>query len=583
VLHQHYWCNRQRLEAKTIHGRTYYYLSLWGWKNGKCRRLSQQYLGKPEDIARALSGSGPTPEYALVLDWGLPQALWQEAARAQVVQHVDQLCPKRAQGLSPGDYIRLAAVNRACEPVSKQAMWDWVSQTALPRVWPEASAAQLTSQRFWDHMDRIDGPTAQAIWQQLLDAVLQREQIPLSQVCYDGTNFYTFIDTFNLRCQVAKRGKNKQGRGNLRQVSYALFCTTDGHLPLFYDVYEGNRNDAKEFPQVLERFQRWLKERTGSTWATTKPTLIFDKGNNSADNFALIDSLELPYVGSVKLDEHPELANISNQDARWQPATEPGLEGTKSWRTQQVVYGQERTLVLTYNQNLFDSQWATVQNDLAHALGQLAAVQQNLRDRAAGLVKGGTPPTVESVERKCQQILQRQHLRQLVQTTLTRDVAARPLLSYHTDVAAQQQLQDTYLGKTLLITGHKQWSDAQVIRAYRSQFVIEEIFHEMKDRHIGAWWPLHHWTDSKIQVHGLYCTIALLLRALLWRRARQAGLRLSMSGLLAKLGQLRQVINVFPAKRAGRSRPEQEVLTQRDETQNRLIEILGLQLPKSAV
>ena len=462
-------------------------------------------------------------------------------------------------------------------------MWDWVSQTALPRVWPEASAAQLTSQHFWDHMDRIDGPTAQAIWEQLLDAVLQREQIPLSQVCYDGTNFYTFIDTFNLRCQVAKRGKNKQGRGNLRQVSYALFCTTDGHLPLFYDVYEGNRNDAKEFPQVLERFQRWLKERTGSTWAATKPPLIFDKGNNSADNFALIDSLELPYVGSVKLDEHPELAKISNQDARWQPATEAGLEGTKSWRIQQVVYGQERTLVLTYNQTLFDRQWATVQNDLAHALGQLAAVQQNLRDRAAGLVKGGTPPTVESVERKCQQILQRQHLRQLVQTTLTRDAAARPLLSYHTDAATQQQLQDTYLGKTLLITGHKQWSDAQVIRAYRSQFVIEEIFHEMKDRHIGAWWPLHHWTDSKIQVHGLYCTIALLLRALLWRRARQAGLRLSMSGLLEKLGQLRQVINVFPAKHAGQSKPEQAVLTQRDETQNRLIEILGLQSPKSAV
>ena len=573
----------QRLEAKTIHGRTYYYLSLWGWKNGKCRRLSQQYLGKPEDLARAVSGSGFTPEYALVLDWGLPQALWQEAARAQVVQHVDQLCPKRAQGLSPGDYIRLAAVNRACEPVSKQAMWDWVSQTALPRVWPEASAAQLTSQHFWDHMDRIDSPTAQAIWQQLLDAVLQREQIPLSQVCYDGINFYTFIDTFNLRCQVAKRGKNKQGRCNLRQVSYALFCTTDGHLPLFYDVYEGNRNDAKEFPQVLERFQRWLKERTGSTWAATKPTLIFDKGNNSADNFALIDSLELPYVGSVKLDEHPDLAAFSNQDARWQPATQPGLEGAKSWRTQQGVYGQERTLVLTYNQNLFDSQWATVQNDLAHALGQLAAVQQNLRDRAAGLVKGGTPPTVESVERKCQQILQRQPLRQWVQTTVSRDAAARPLLSYHTDAATQQQLQDTYLGKTLLITGHKQWSDAQVIRAYRSQFVIEEIFHEMKDRHIGAWWPLHHWTDSKIQVHGLYCTIALLLRALLWRRARQAGLHLSMSGLLEKLGQLRQVINVFPAKRAGEPKPEQEVLTQRDETQSRLIEILGLQSPKSAV
>jgi len=400
----------QRLEAKSINGRTYYYLSLWGWRNGKCRRLSQKYLGKPEDIARAVEGAGPAPQYAVVLDWGLPQALWQEAERAQVVQQVDQLCPKRAQGLSTGDYIRLAAINRACEPVSKQAMWEWVSHTSLPRLWPEASAPQLTSQHFWDHMDRIPPETAQAIWQQLIAAVLQREQIELSQVCYDGTNFYTFIDTFNVRCQVAKRGKNKQGRA-----------------------------------------------------------------------------------------------------------------------------------------------------------------------------KGGTAPTLESVRRKCEQILHRQHLRQLVQTTVSLNSAAVPQLSYQTSAQAQQKLKDTYLGKTLLITGHQQWTDAQVIRAYRSQFVIEEIFHEMKDRHIGAWWPLYHWTDSKIQVHGLYCTMAVLLRALLWRRAHQAGLHLSMSALLQALSQMRQVVNVFPSKRAGQPKPEQTVLTQRDDTQEKLIEILGLRTVTSAI
>ena len=573
----------QRLEAKTIHGRTYYYYSHWGWKNGKCRRLSQKYLGKAEDIAQAVQGVGPAPQYAEVLDWGLPLALWQEAARAQVAEHVDQLCPKRAQGLSTGDYLRVAAINRAYDPVSKQAMWDWLTRTCLLRWWPEASAGQLTSQRFWDHLDRIAPATAQAIWQQLLAQVLQREQIELSQICYDGTNFYTFIDTFNLKCQIAKRGKNKQGRCNLRQVSYALFCSTDGQLPLFYDVYEGNRNDAKEFPQVLARFQRWLVQRAGSTWATTKPTLIFDKGNNSGDNFGLIDQLELPYVGSVKLDEHPDLKQVSNRDARWQAATEPGLAGTKSWRTQQEVYGKERTLVVTYNEHLFDSQWATVQNDLAQALSQLAAVRQNLQNRATGLIKGGTRPSVASVERKCDQILHRQHLRQLVQTTVTQNSAGVPQLDYQADATAQQELADTHLGKTLLITGHQEWTDAQVIRAYRSQFVIEEIFHEMKDRRIGTWWPLRHWTDSKIQVHGLYCTIAVLLRALLWRRARQAGLRLSMAGLLEKLGQIQQVINVYPAKRAGQSVTEQSVLTKRDETQEKLIEILGLQMPKSAI
>ena len=572
----------QRLEPKTINGHTYYYYSRWGWRNGKCRRLSQKYLGKAGDIAQAMQGGGPAPLYAEVLDWGLPQALWQEALRVQVAEHVDQLCPKRAQGLSTGDYIRLAAINRAYDPVSKQAMWDWLTRTCLPRLWPEASAGQLTSQRFWDHMDRLEPASAQAIWQQLIAQVLQREPIELSQVCYDGTNFYTFIDTFNLKCQVAKRGKNKQGRCNLRQVSYALFCSTDGQLPLFYEVYEGNRNDVTEFPQVLEKFQRWLVQRAGSTWATTKPTVIFDKGNNSEDNFGLIDRLKLPYVGSVKLDEHPELMSVSNQDARWQAATEPGLDGTKSWRTQKVVYGLERTLVVTYNEHLFASQWATVQNDLAHALSQLAAVQQNLQDRAAGLIKGGHPPSVESLKRKCDQILHRQHLRQLVETTVTQTQAGGLQLTYQADALAQQKLADTYLGKTLLITGHQAWTDAQVIQAYRSQFLIEEIFHEMKDRRIGTWWPLRHWTDSKIQVHGLYCTIAVLLRALLWRRVRQAGLPLSMAGLLEKLGQIRQVINVYPARRAGQSVTEQPVLTKRDEVQEKLIETLGLQMLKSA-
>ena len=573
----------QRLEAKRINGHTYYYLSTWGWTHGKCRRLTQQYLGKAEAIVQAVQGGSPAPQHALVLDWGLPLALWQEAHRAQVVAHVDQLCPKRAQGLSPGDYIRLAAVNRACDPVSKQAMWDWCGRTVLPRLWPAATADQLTSQRFWDHMERIAPDTAQNIWQALIAGVLQRETIALSQICYDGTNFYTFIDTFNVRCQVARRGKNKQGRGNLRQVNYALFCSTDGHLPLFYEVYEGNRNDVTEFPRVLAKFQHWLAAHAGPAGATTKPTVVFDKGNNSADNFTLIDQLGLPYVGSVKLDEQPELAAVSNRDARWQAATEPGLAGTKSWRTQKTVYGRERTLVVTYNEHLFATQWATVQNDLAKALPELATVQAQLENRAAGRVKGGVAPTVDSVTRRCAQILHRQHLRQLVPCTVTLGPAGVPQLTYAADAAALAQLADTSLGKTVLITGHQAWTDAQIIRAYRSQFVIEEMFHEMKDRHIGAWWPMYHWTDSKIQVHGLYCTIAVLLRALLWRRASQGGLRLSMSGLLEKLRQLQQVINVYPAQRAGQLAKEQAVLTQRDEIQAKLIEILELPVAKPAI
>src|SRR5205823_13159797 len=54
----------------SLHDALPIYLSQWGWKNGKCRRLSQKYLGKLEDLAQAVQGTGPAPEYAVVLDWG---------------------------------------------------------------------------------------------------------------------------------------------------------------------------------------------------------------------------------------------------------------------------------------------------------------------------------------------------------------------------------------------------------------------------------------------------------------------------------------------------------------------------------
>ena len=252
-----------RLEAKKIHGRTYYYYSKWAWVDGKCRRVWQKYLGKLENIVKAVDQGGPVPLYAEVFQWALPTALWQESDTAELLKHTDQLCPKRKQGLSTAEYLAIAAVNRAICPSSKRSMWEWFSQTSLLRQIPHASKSLLASQRFWDHMDRINAKTAASIWKHIIKGAIKREDIDLSSVSYDGTNFYTFIDTFNTRCQIAERGKNKQGRNNLRQVSYALFCCADGHVPLFYDVYEGNRHDVKQFPLMLRKFHSFFKELSG--------------------------------------------------------------------------------------------------------------------------------------------------------------------------------------------------------------------------------------------------------------------------------------------------------------------------------
>jgi transposase len=564
----------ERLETKRIHGLTYYYYSKWERREGRCRRIWQKYLGKLEDIVRAVHGGGPAPGYAEVFQWGLSEALWQECCRAQVCPIINRQVRKREQGLTTGDYLAIATLNRAMQARSKRSLWQWFSGTTLLRHVPKATAANLSSQRFWDHMDRIDASKAQDIWREILQGVVARENLDLSRVCYDGTNFYTFIDTFNTRCDIARRGKNKQGRNNLRQVSYALFCGADGQLPLYYEVYEGNRNDAKQFPLMLERFRQFFRQLSGAT-AQPEVTLIFDKGNNSQENFLLVDDMKFSYVGSVKLDEHKELAAVSNHDARFQ-SSDAHPPGCKSFRVSKNVYGRERLLVVTYNQNLFDSQWATLQSDMAKALERLAELQSRLEDRRAGLIQGGRAPTLASLHQQCQAILKRQHLKLLIRPSLTADESGLPRLSYDVDSAAQQDLEQTYLGKNILITDRQAWDDARIIEAYRSQFLIEGVFKEMKDRATGNWWPMFHWTDSKIKVHALYCTIAVLLRALVWRRVRQAGVRISLQRLLSELQNIREVVNVYPARGKRQGERRQTVLSKRNEVQERLLSILGL-------
>ncbi|MHC1725226.1 MAG: IS1634 family transposase [Syntrophobacteraceae bacterium] len=567
----------ERLETKKISGQTYYYYSKWGWVDGKCRRVWQKYLGKLENIVKAVEGDGPPPLYAEVFQWGLPTALWKECQQAKVVHEVDALCPKRDQGLSTGAYIAIAALNRAICPYSKRSMWEWFSQTALMRHFPHATKTALTSQRFWDHMDRIDAKAAQIIWQNIIQGVVKREGIDLSTLLYDGTNFYTFIDTFNARCEIAKHGKNKQGRNNLRQISYALFCCTDGQMPLFYDVYEGNRNDVRQFPDILQRFHSVYSNLSGGQCPAPETTLVFDKCNNSAPNFALLDSLQMKYVGSVKLDEHKDLAQISNNDPLFVSCPPKEIEGTKAFRVEKELYGDKKVLVVTYNQNLFNTQWLTLQNDIEKAVAKLSALHQKLEDRINGIITHGKPPTRQSVENQCKDILCRQHLKRVIDVNI--ESAADGLrMQYAINAEKLQEVADTYLGKNILITNRADWDDIKVIQAYRSQFMIEEVFKQMKDRNTGSWWPLFHWTDSKIRVHGLYCTIAVLLRALAIRRVKGAGLRLSMKRMLSELNAIREVVNIYPRKRRQKIERRQSVLTKTSELQQKLISIL--ELPK---
>ena len=158
-----------------------------------------------------------------------------------------------------------------------------------------------------------------------------------------------------------------------------------------------------------------------------------------------------------------------------------------------------------------------------------------------------------------------------------------PRLSFEVDADGLAEVANTHLGKNILITSRECWDDVAIIQAYRSQFIIEDVFKVSKDRRFGTWWPLHHWTDSKIRVHALYCSIALLLRALALRRVRAAGLSLSMTRFLTELDDVREVVNVYPRKRGQKKHREQSVLSRLSELQASLLSVLGLEHERTAI
>jgi transposase len=357
-------------------------------------------------------------------------------------------------------------------------------------------------------------------------------------------------------------------------VSYALFCHAESQVPLYYEVYDGNRHDTKQFPVMIAHFHDFLREAFGDTPQRPQLTLIFDKGNNSKENFRLIADLKLHYVGSMKLSEVKDLSAISNQDARWISCQTLGLEQTKCFRVSRNIYGKQRTLIVTYNANLFQTQCLTLHNDLTKVMTALGALRQRLQDRARGLITGGKCPTVASITKQCQAILGRQYMKRIVTYTVNKDDHDIPQLEYTIDHDVIKQLSDTSLGKNILVTDRHTWDDDQIIVAYRSQFHIEQVFKEMKDRDIGSWWPLYHWTDQKINVHGFYCTIAILLRALLHRRVKQAGIDMSMKRLLAELEAIKEVIVFYPKKRGAKTEPRHTVLSKTSELQQSLLSIL---------
>lgn len=541
---------------KKVKGRkTYYYAVRSARVNGKPRIVWQKYLGTLDAIIERCEQSiAPTPIETTLFEAGGVAALTLIANRINLMEIINEVVPKRDQGPTVGHYIVLAALNRVLDPLSKSQIGEWYQNTILRRLWGFQDD-HFTSQRYWDHMGMISLADIETIQRLVVEKVKSEFKIETESLLYDCTNFFTFIDTHNERCTLAKRGKNKQKRLDLQQIGLALLTTKDFQIPLFHKTYRGNIPDIKIFPEVARALLDKNKALSGNV---KESTLVFDKGNLSEDNRELLLHSGIYFVAGVKSDLLPDL--FEKPIDQFQEAFV--MPGTKYLSSPIEISGRNCVAVISYSESFFTEQLTALTLTMKKCEEKLRELQKNLIDWALGKKKGGKRPKTKTVKKSLQKILSPQYMKELFKIDL-QDYDGEPVLKYSVNQKEFEKITTTRLGRTLLISNRTEWVPTEVIRSYRSLSNVEEAFKYMKNRDYLRWQPAFHWTDQKIEVHTFYCVLALLLATLARKIAVENGHDISLAALLDDLSAIKEVALLYKEEKGVSARFTVNTMTPR--------------------
>src|SRR5450756_167930 len=559
-------------------GATYYYLAESARVDGKPRIVSQEYLGTAEELAAAMRGGGlGLPDRVQHREFGAAAAAWGVLEDLGAAGIIDEACGARRAdaGASTGTYLALAALNRLVAPCSKLAFADWWATTAAPRF-TKIPATVLDHRRFWDAMHAVTLEDLEEASRRIALRIVEQHGLDCSSVALDMTNFATFIDTANLKAPVAQRGKAKQKRSDLRLVGLGLVVTRDGGIPLTWHAYPGNRPDVTQFPDMITQLKARYEAVTaaaGIPAAAADMTVVFDAGQNSAGNFTHLAGTGLHYVGSVPASDCPDLTALPAADRTIVDKDRFG--GLTAFDTRRAAYGADRRAILTHSPELHQSQARGFDGTT------LARASRKLGELAATLAGGKTRRPREKVQAEIEAITREPWTRRVITWHLDGEQPRDLRLTWSVDPAARAGLQEAIFGKHVLITSHEDWPVPEVIAGYRSQSEAEFSFRQMKDPHVVSFSPMHHWTEHSIRVHVFTCVLALQVAHLMRRRARQAGLDLSVRALLSGLAGIGETVLIYPS--AGGRPKARRMTTELTGDQHELYEIFNLakQAPRS--
>lgn len=566
----------ERIIPKTINGNVYYYLQrTWREKidpthqgkqrgSGKSRiRTQSLYLGSAQSVVARLKNNHLKAIEVRHRSFGFVAAIYQTALEIGLVDLLQTHFSGTCYGVANWLYFMLPMINRLESATSKERMGDWAIATVLPTVL-EFDATLLDSNSFWYATDEfiserdlrqkrktnpgleetlfvgLEDRLFNQIEERLARTLQQQFDLSWDIILYDTTNFFTYFEE-PLRSQLAKSGHNKASRHHLKQVGLAVCVEKAWGIPLFHRVYRGNSHDSKTFPQVITELMAQMKANLGQI---QNLVLVLDKGNNSEDNFALLQDT-IQWVGSLVPTHYPDLLEkpLSSYQGRF--------KGWSYYTREEKIMKIDCRLVLTYYQPLAQKQKHTLEKGVEKLKNKLLEKWRQYK-RTPKKVTAGLLSMIKK-DRYGKYLQLHYHKGELV-------FSATPCY----------EQQEAYFGKNLLFTDQINASAPWVIEQYHAKDKIEDGFKLLKDPGLIRWQPMRHWTDTKIRAFAFCAVMSLVLIRVMELKAAKAGLQMSPAVLKEELIDLREITMIYEDQTA------QTLISQRSSVQKKLWKLFKL-------
>nr|MDO8085081.1 IS1634 family transposase [Candidatus Sigynarchaeum springense] len=527
------------LVRKVLKGKTYLYLEEKCRIDGKTKRAWQKYLGPEDAIAQKdlsfLIENAPEKIKATTMSFGVSAAMLSIADDLGLSSIIDAHSKKsRDQGLSLGEYITIAAINRCAAPGSKSKLGAWFSQDWLKTRFA-VDPSVLDAQTYWNHFQYLDDSVLDAIELDIGKVIVDKFHLDVDSLLYDPTNFFTFSNGGE-GSELLQFGHSKENRNNLRLASYSLVCARESGIPLMHETYAGNVQDAKHFKETLVRVAKRLADLGRDPF---KVTLVFDKGNHSDAAFKTIDQQKFGFIVSVRNSTQKDLLQVPRVQLTKTtlPATGKAVEYFKTTRD---VYGAMRDVYVVLDPKKHEKHVALFTeklNEKIHDIESFFKARLNVKKWR----------TRENVEKKSRSLIGKKPFKDIIKITVGGVDGALTLDIVQNDVARQAYIET--LGRTVLVTNRTDWKPETVIWGYREEYIIEHAFRRMKSPTAIAIRPMFHRANTCIKAHVFVCVLGLILLSLARLKLSRKGISTSYEEIIDELRGIHAISIKMPGSK----------------------------------